>query len=494
MKRNAFLLLLAALLSVFGVLWARRSHATESSCPLFKTATVQPGDITQRVTTSGTLSALTTVTVGSQVSGNIAKLLVDYNAVVTAGQLLAEIEPSTYQARLVQAEADLLSAQATLELKQLNVRRLSDLLSQALVSQSDYDEAAATLRQQEAQTRKAEAAVQNARVDLERCKITSPIDGVVLSRAVDIGQTVQANFSAPTLFTLAQDLRQMQITANVSEADVGSVAAGQNATFTVDAFPGRTFHGTVREVRNNSTTTSNVVTYPTIIVVDNSELKLRPGMTANVTLITAQRTGVLRVPNAALRLRVPANAIVRAPADSATRTSTAPSPAAPPLARPSAEPDGSPPEPSLDQMPAPLRARILADFDRNGDGALDETEKTALREKMRARFAAGERPPPPAEFAAAPDVPSTPSASSTQQRTLYVLAGDGATTGSGELIPITVQIGLADTSYTEIVSGVSAGAVVATGTVSSATAAAASSGTTNPFAPARPPAGGPPPR
>lgn len=498
MKRNAFLLLLAALLSVSGILWAQHRRAAPSNRPTFKTASVQPGDITQRVTTSGTLSALTTVTVGSQVSGNIAKLHVDYNAVVTAGQLLAEIEPSTYQARLVQAEADLLSAQATLELKQLNARRLSDLLGQTLVAQADYDEAAATLRQQEAQTRKAEAAVQNARVDLERCKITSPIDGVVLSRAVDVGQTVQANFSAPTLFTLAQDLRQMQITANVSEADVGSVATGQSATFTVDAFPGRTFHGTVREVRNNSTTTSNVVTYPTIIVVDNSELKLRPGMTANVTLTTAQRTHVLRVPNAALRLRVPANAVVRAPTDSAAPASAATVRAAPLSTTAPVDP---PREPSLDQMPAALRTRVLADFDRDGDGTLDETERTALREKMRARFAAGERPPPPSAFAARPDTASSssPRASSTQQRTIYVLAGEGAASGSGELVPTVVQIGLADTTYTEIVSGVSAGAIVATGTVSSASkssssAAASPTATNNPFTPARPPAGGPPPR
>lgn len=481
MKRNVVLLLLVALIALSGVLWARRNHAEKSSRPTFKTAPVQPGDITQRVTTSGTLSALTTVTVGSQVSGNIAKLHVDYNDLVTAGQLLAEIEPSTYQAKLVQAEADLLSAQATLELKQLNARRLSDLLGQSLVSQSDYDEAAATLRQQEAQTRKAEAAVQNARVDLERCKITSPIDGVVLSRAVDVGQTVQASFSAPTLFTLAQDLRQMQITANVSEADVGNVAAGQNATFTVDAFPGRTFNGTVREVRNNSTTTSNVVTYPTIIVVDNGELKLRPGMTANVTLTTAQRTHVLRVPNAALRLRVPANAAVRS-AGSATTPAASP-----------------PPEPALDDIPAPLRTRVLADFDRDGDGALDDSEKAAMRETMRARFASGERPLPPPGSAAAPREPSPASApsSSTQQRTIYVLTGDGASSGFGELVPTVVQTGLADTAYTEIVSGVNAGAIVATGTVSAsstAAAASASNGTNNPFTPARPPAGGPPPR
>lgn len=512
MKRIVFFLFAAALIALTGVLWAQRARTDGASQPRFKTAPVQFGDVAQRVTASGTLSALTTVAVGSQVSGNITRLHADYNDIVTAGQLIAEIEPSTYQARLFQAEADLLSAQATLELKQLNARRTAELLAKALVSQSDHDQAAVELRQQEAQTRKCEAAVQNARVDLERCKITSPIDGVVLSRSVDAGQTVQASFSAPTLFTLAQDLRQMQITANVSEADVGNVAAGQSAAFTVDAFPGRSFNGTVREVRNNSTTTSNVVTYPTIIVVDNSELKLRPGMTANVTITTAQRTHVLRVPNAALRFRAPANAVIRPAAVAASKAgtgATAAQGATPPSedspGGPGGAPGGLPPEPDPDQMPAELRTRILADFDRNRDGTLDANEKTAMRETMHAHFASGEPPPMPRGSGnGAPPQPrrraseSDTDAAPAQARTLYVLADDAAGTGAGELVATPVQIGLADTTHTEIVSGIAAGATIVIGNRSASATVAApeavANGTNNPFSPPRPPAGGPPPR
>lgn len=493
MNRLVLFSTLAAAAIAAALYGAARKHADASAAPSFRTAIVERGEITQRVTASGTLSALTTVTVGSQVSGNIAKLHVDYNAAVTAGQLLAEIEPSTYQARLVQAEADLLSTQATLELKQLSARRLADLLAQALVPQSEYDQAAAELRQQEALTRKSEAAVENARVDLARCKITSPIDGVVLSRAVDVGQTVQASFSAPTLFTLAQDLRQMQITANISEADVGGVSAGVPATFTVDAFPGRTFRGVVREVRNNATTTNNVVTYPTIILVENADLKLRPGMTANVTLTTAHRNQVLRVPNAALRFRVPVGTAVRPATPAAS--------AAPAV--------GAPTEPSLEQLPAELRARLVTEFDQNADGSLDAAEQTVMRTTQRARFASGARPPsPPPESAPkgaatdparpAPTEAATPAA--VQTRTLYVLAAANGPSAaeSPELTATPVEIGLADTAYTEIVSGLNEGDAVVTGTRAAgaavASSAASTNGTTNPFAPARPPAGGPPPR
>ncbi|MDP3207964.1 MAG: efflux RND transporter periplasmic adaptor subunit, partial [Rhodoglobus sp.] len=248
---------------------------------------------------------MATVNVGSQVSGNIAKLHVDFNDRVTAGQLIAEIDPSTYEARLVQAEGDLLGARVMLDQKRLNVRRSETLLASQLIARSDHDQALTELHQQEAVVTIKEAMVKSARVDLERTKIRSPIDGVVIDRAIDVGQTVQASFAAPTLFVLAQDLRQMQITANVSEADIGGVAPDKPVTFTVDAFPGETFTGQVRQVRNNTTTTNNVVTYPTIVTVDNPDLKLRPGMTANVTIIVARRENVLRAPNAALRFRPP---------------------------------------------------------------------------------------------------------------------------------------------------------------------------------------------
>jgi HlyD family secretion protein len=482
-KRIVPWLIFVVLGSIAFVYW-QRSRSTVNTSTLFRAAAIQRGDVAQNVTGSGSLSAITTVEVGAQVSGKIIKLYVDYNDAVKRDQLIAEIDPTSYQARLVQADADLLSAKATLELKQLNARRSAELLEKHLVAQSDYDTVTAELRQQEASTKKAEAAVNSARLDVEHCKITSPIDGVVLSRSVDAGQTVQSAMTAPTLYKLAQDLRQMQITANISEADIGGVAAEQIVKFSVDAFSGRTFEGKVREVRNNSTTANNVVTYPTIITVDNSDLKLRPGMTANVTIYTARRTGVLRVANAALRFKVPENVTIRKTEPVTTGIT------------PATE-NEEPPEPSLDTMPAEIRQRILADFDKNGDGQLDASEKKAMRETMRARFAAGEAPghdgpPPPAKMPSGNSAPAS-------AKTIYILASapDAAGHATGELIATPVITGLSDSSWTEIVSGVNEGAFIVTGTISAqaaaATAAASTTTTTNPFAPARPPGGGPPP-
>lgn len=477
-------------LAASALVWWQHSRTTASTTLIYRTATIQRGDVTQTVTGSGSLSAITTVDVGAQVSGKIVKLYVDYNDAVKRDQLIAEIDPTSYQARLVQAEADLLSAQATLTLKRLNAKRSAELLEKRLLSQSDYDSVAAELLQQEASTKKADAVVNSARLDVEHCKITSPIDGVVLSRAVDVGQTVQSSMTAPTLYKLAQDLRQMQITANISEADIGGVAASQAVQFTVDAFGGRTFEGKVREIRNNSTTTNNVVSYPTIITVDNSDLKLRPGMTANVTIYTSRRTGVLRIPNSALRFKAPENAVAR----------TAPAGNEPNLSQSPDNKDG-PPEPSFDQIPEEIRQRMLADFDKNGDGKLDDDEKKIMRETMRARFAASSGPDgPPFDNAFSSQKfgrkPSTSQTASTT-KTLYVLASatDVSGRGTGELIATPVRIGLSDSTSTEVLSGAQEGSVIAIGTLSAqaAATAAATNATTNPFAPQRPPGGGPPP-
>ncbi|MBE2213064.1 MAG: efflux RND transporter periplasmic adaptor subunit [Opitutaceae bacterium] len=290
--------------------WYLPRTKAAAAAPAYRLATVARGSIVQTVTATGTLSPLTTVSVGSQVSGTIAKLHVDFNDTVRSGQLLAEIEPSTYAARVVQAEADLDSARATLELKRLNAKRSGELAAAKLVSQADLDAVTAELRQQEATVRIKEGSLASARVDLERTKIHSPIDGVVIARKVDVGQTVQASFSAPELFTLAEDLRRMQISASVSEADIGGVRAGQPVEFTVDAYPNDRFEGAVRQVRANATTTSNVVTYPTIITVENGDQRLLPGMTASVTITTADRRDILRVPNAAIRFAPPAGAAI----------------------------------------------------------------------------------------------------------------------------------------------------------------------------------------
>lgn len=493
MRKRLLLPLVLLAVAAGAYFWLRRADAAAvDSAVFYRTTTVQRGDVTQTVAASGTLSAIVTVEIGSQVSGQISKLYVDFNSAVKADQLVAEIEPSTYESRVLQADADLASARSNLELKDLNARRAADLLAKKLLSQADYDQAQTEMRQQRSAVLVKEAALKAAKVDLDRTKIRSPIDGVVISRDVNLGQTVQASFSAPKLFVVAKDLREMQITASVSEADIGGVEAEQSVTFTVDAFPGRTFTGKVREVRNNPTTTNNVVNYSTIIDVTNPDLKLRPGMTANVTITIAKRGGVLRVPNAAVRFRPPDSAVVVNAAGD----------------KRSVEPADEGPD--LDQMPPEIRERILANFDKNKDGKLDAEERKAMREAFQARMAAGSGGPggpgggmmmgrggpgggmggggfggPGAPGAASRPRPQA--GSGPQTRTLYVVAGkpDAAGRATGALTAVTVRTGLSDSGSTEILSGVEEGAVIATGT--STTAPAPTGTANNPFMP-RPPA------
>ena len=269
----------------------------------YQTATVTRGAITQAVTATGTLNPVVNVQVGSQVSGNITKLFVDFNSQVKAGQVVAQIDPALFQATVTQAEGDLASAQALLELAKLNATRTQDLFARKTSSQADLDQAMANLHQAEANVKIKQGALDKAKADLEHCTIRSPIDGVVISRNVDVGQTVAASLQAPVIFQIANDLTKMQIDANVAEADVGVLEVGQNVDFTVDAFPMRTFHGKVVQVRNAPITVQNVVTYDTVIGVSNPDLKLKPGMTANVSIIVAQKDNVLQIKNAALRYR-----------------------------------------------------------------------------------------------------------------------------------------------------------------------------------------------
>jgi HlyD family secretion protein len=269
----------------------------------YQTATVTRGAITQAVTATGTLNPVVNVQVGSQVSGNIAKLFVDFNSQVKAGQMVAQIDPALFQATVTQAEGDLASAQAALELAKLNAKRMQDLFARKTSSQADLDQAMATLHQAEANVKIKQGALDKAKADLEHCTITSPIDGVVISRNVDVGQTVAASLQAPVIFQIANDLTKMQIDSNVAEADVGVLEVGQDVDFTVDAFPMRTFHGKVVQVRNAPITVQNVVTYDTVIGVSNPDLKLKPGMTANVSIIVAHKDNVLQIKNSALRYR-----------------------------------------------------------------------------------------------------------------------------------------------------------------------------------------------
>src|SRR5215467_9184164 len=279
-----------------------------SGAATYQTATVTRGPITQAVTATGTLNPVVNVQVGSQVSGNISKLFVDFNSQVKAGQVVAQIDPALFQATVTQAEGDLASAQSALELARINAKRTQDLFARKTSSQADLDQAVANLHQAEANLKIKQGVLDKAKADLEHCTITSPIDGVVISRSVDVGQTVAASLQAPVIFQIANDLTKMQIDSNVAEADVGVVQVGQDVDFTVDAFSIQTFHGKVVQVRNAPITVQNVVTYDTVIGVSNPDLKLKPGMTANVSIIAARKDNVLQIKNAALRYR-PAEAL-----------------------------------------------------------------------------------------------------------------------------------------------------------------------------------------
>ena len=281
--------------------------------PEFQTVKVGRGDITQVVTATGDLQPVVVVDIGAQVSGQIKEVRVDFNSVVKAGDILALIDEATPTQRLRQAEADLESTKANNRLISLNVERTRELFAKKLVSQQELDNAEAQLAQSNASLLTRNAAVENAKLDLSRCTITAPIDGMVLDRKTDKGRTVNANMNAPVLFTLVNDLTKMQINAAVAEADVGSISEGQEVKFTVDAFPNRTFAGKVRMVRNAASSNQSVVSYATIIDVANDDMKLKPGMTANVSIIVNQRPGVLRVGNGALRVRIPQEFLPKAP-------------------------------------------------------------------------------------------------------------------------------------------------------------------------------------
>lgn len=285
----------------------------------YKTLPIERGPITALVTATGAVNPVVSVQVGSQVSGKIAKLYADFNSTVREGQILASIDQKPYQAKVSQTRAALKSAKAGLAKSQvmlaqrrLELERMTALRRQEFVSQSDLDLATTNFRDAEAQldlsqaqVDQAKATLASAELDLGYTTIYSPVNGTVVSRNVEEGQTVAASFQTPTLFVLAQDLTRMQVIANVSESDIGGVAEGKSADFRVDAYPREFFHGIVTQVRNAPISIQNVVTYDVIISVENPDLKLKPGMTANITIVTARNENALRAPNAALRFRLP---------------------------------------------------------------------------------------------------------------------------------------------------------------------------------------------
>ncbi|MGI5864269.1 MAG: efflux RND transporter periplasmic adaptor subunit [Myxococcales bacterium] len=292
----------------------------------FETAPIKRGRLAAWVTATGTISPRVTVQVGSQVSGRIQELFADFNSRVTKGQLIARIDPQLFETEVAQARANLVSAQAAVKGAEAQLadakrqfQRSSSLAERKLVAQADADSALAAMESAEANLAANKAKLEQARAALERAqtnlaytKIYSPIDGVVISRDVDVGQTVAASLQAPTLFTIAEDLRKMEVHTSVAESDVGRLAPGMKVEFTVDAFPGERFAGVVKEVRYSPTTVQNVVTYDAVVSVENPELKLRPGMTADVSFLVDEQDDVLMVPNAALRFRPPEEYLAKA--------------------------------------------------------------------------------------------------------------------------------------------------------------------------------------
>lgn len=417
---------IVALLAAGGWYWLTQR---DSAPPEYTTAKIGRGTVTQTVTATGGLQPVTSVDVSSQISGLINSVQVDFNSPVKQGQVLATIDPATYQSRLRQAEADLANTTANHTLVRLNTERTRELRAKNLVTQQDLDQAEALLAQADAQLQIKQALVDSARVDLSRCTITSPIDGIVIDRLAEVGKTVAASLNAPTLFTIANDLSKMQINANVAEADIGSVEDGQDATFTVDAFPNRQFRGRVSQIRNAPITQQNVVTYITLIDVNNADLKLKPGMTANVSIIIASRTDALRLPNAALRVRVPDDLL-------------APAPAAAP---------GAPPAPKAltDEERRAQMKQLMQDAGFTPGNGPPSTE---VREKMRQlakergidlsalRGRHGDRE-------AAPTGPVI--------RTIYRLVNVGGPFPRPQAL--TVKLGISDGSYTEIVDGLKEG-------------------------------------
>lgn len=345
---------LGALAVVGGVVFAGFRYARSQRPPdlRFETTLATHGDVVAKVTATGTLSALVTVQVGTQVSGRISQLFVDYNSVVKKGQVLAKIDPQIFQASVAQASASYLVAKGNLSKARVQAadaerqyKRAKELAERQLIAQADLDTAQATrdianatIEASLGSLEQARASLNQAQINLAYTTVISPIDGIVISRSVDVGQTVAASLSAPTLFLIAQDLTKMQVDTSVAEADVGKMNPGMSTTFTVDAYPQEHFKGTIRQIRNAPQNVQNVVTYDAVIDVANPDLKLKPGMTANATVVFAERTGVLVVPNAALRFKPPVeltdklDALAGSPASGAPSGSAAPDPSALPMA------------------------------------------------------------------------------------------------------------------------------------------------------------------
>ena len=293
---------IAVIVVVIIALW-KCSGGKKEEKVTFETAKVEKGNIQTSITATGTIEPVTSVTVGTQVSGIVSRLYVDYNSVVKKGQVIAELDRTNLISELNAQKASLASAQSSLNYQQSNYERYKTLYDKGLVSADEFESARLQYEQAKQQVAQSRESVQRAQTNLGYATITSPIDGVVLSKAVEEGQTVAASFNTPELFTIAQDLTNMRVIADIDEADIGGVKEGLRVTFTVDAFPEDTFEGSVTQVRQQATTESNVVTYEVVISAPNVDLKLKPGLTANVTIFTLEKNDVLTVPAKALRFQ-----------------------------------------------------------------------------------------------------------------------------------------------------------------------------------------------
>ena len=308
MKNKKVWIGVGAIVLVALVIWFMSGGKKEQTVE-FETAKVEKQNISTSITATGTIEPVTSVTVGTQVSGIVSKLYVDYNSVVKKGQVIAELDKTNLISELNRAKADLTSAQSTLNYETSNFNRYQTLFDKGLVSANDYESARLSYDKARQSVASSRESVQKAQTNLGYATITSPIDGVVLSKAVEEGQTVAASFNTPELFTIAQDLTDMRVIADIDEADIGGVQEGQRVTFTVDAFPEDKFEGQVTQVRQQATTSSNVVTYEVVISAPNKDLKLKPGLTANVTIYTLEKNDVLAAPAKALRF-VPNEALL----------------------------------------------------------------------------------------------------------------------------------------------------------------------------------------
>ena len=326
-------LLWAILLGLVAALVLWRCTRSDEAAPKYVTDAVARGDVISRVSASGSLSAVVTVEVGSQVSGRIQALYADFNSVVKKGQRIAKIDPALFEAAVAQAAANVTAARGNLarleaqaEEAERLARRAAQLFETRIVAENDRDASASTalaaraaVQQGRGQLAQSQAALYQSETNLRYTDILAPTDGIVISRAVNVGQTVAASLSAPVIFTIAQDLRAMEVHTNIAESDIGRLRAGMDASFTVDVYPTERFRGRIREIRNAPQVVQNVVTYDAVIDVENAELKLKPGMTATVNIVSERRDGVLRVPNAALRFRPDALAARPAGAGGASR-------------------------------------------------------------------------------------------------------------------------------------------------------------------------------